>query len=170
MYSCTNLSQLPTTLTQVSGLLRKILPSALDSDVFAISSTRPSEDFLSKCQVVSQVEEDASSAKVVAIVDRSANVPEAASIIGTSRVTFNGRAAYAPDIVLVNEFVADDFLFHLVQAITTPLSKPSSAVSQQRSKAQSDGASQIMKELESSDGVRIVMSGASGNIVEVKDR
>ncbi|KAJ9641254.1 hypothetical protein H2204_002932 [Knufia peltigerae] len=170
--------ELPTTLAQVSGLLRKMLPSALDSDVFAISSTRPPQDFLSKCQVVSQAEEDddtlSSSAKVVAIVDRSANVSEAASIIGTSRVSFNGRAAYAPDLVLVNEFVADDFLFHLVQAVTTPLSKPSNSTinHQQRSspKAQSDGVGQIMKELESSEGVRVVMSGASGNIVEVKDR
>ncbi|KIW19375.1 hypothetical protein PV08_03670 [Exophiala spinifera] len=163
--------ELPMTLTHVSGLLRKILPSTLDADVFAISSTRPPEAFLSKCQVVSQVEEDTSSAKVVAIVDRSSNVPEAASIIGTSRVAFNGRAAYAPDIVLVNEFVAEDFLFHLVQAVTTPPSKPSlSAVSQQSPKAQSDGASQIIKELEGNDGVRVVMSGASCTIVDVKDR
>ncbi|KAK7890537.1 hypothetical protein LTR67_007745 [Exophiala xenobiotica] len=168
--------ELPPTLTQVSGLLRKILPSALDADVFMISSTRPSETFLSKCHVLAQTDGDQAtgsrsqlSAKVVAVVDRSANVSEAASMVGTSRVSFNGRSAYAPDIVLVNEFVADDFLFHLVQTITSPMSTTSPTASQARSKTQPDTQSPTMKELENTEGLRIIMSGANGTIVEVRD-
>ncbi|KIW58072.1 hypothetical protein PV05_02622 [Exophiala xenobiotica] len=169
--------ELPPTLTQVSGLLRKILPSALDADVFTISSTRPSETFLSKCRVLAQTDEDQAtsspsqlSAKVVAVVDRTANVSEAASVVSTSRVSFNGRSAYAPDIVLVNEFVADDFLFHLVQAITSPMSTTSPTASQARSKTQPDPQSPTMKEVENTEGLRIIMSGANGSIVEVRDR
>ncbi|KAK5203729.1 hypothetical protein LTR99_003391 [Exophiala xenobiotica] len=168
--------ELPPTLTQVSGLLRKILPSALDADVFMISSTRPSETFLSKFHVLAQTDGDQAtgsrsqlSAKVVAVVDRSANVSEAASVVGTSRVSFNGRSAYAPDIVLVNEFVADDYLFHLVQTITSPMSTTSPTASQARSKTQPDTQSPTMKELENTEGLRIVMSGANGSIVEVRD-
>ncbi|KAK5190691.1 hypothetical protein LTR92_009344 [Exophiala xenobiotica] len=168
--------ELPPTLTQVSGLLRKILPSALDADVFMISSTRPSETFLSKFHVLAQTDGDQAtgsrsqlSAKVVAVVDRSANVSEAASVVGTSRVSFNGRSAYAPDIVLVNEFVADDYLFHLVQTITSPMSTTSPTASQARSKTQPDTQSPTMKELENTEGLRIVMSGADGSIVEVRD-
>ncbi|KAK5335515.1 hypothetical protein LTR98_008515 [Exophiala xenobiotica] len=168
--------ELPPTLTQVSGLLCKILPSALDADVFMISSTRPSETFLSKFHVLAQTDGDQAtgsrsqlSAKVVAVVDRSANVSEAASVVGTSRVSFNGRSAYAPDIVLVNEFVADDYLFHLVQTITSPMSTTSPTASQARSKTQPDTQSPTMKELENTEGLRIVMSGANGSIVEVRD-
>jgi hypothetical protein len=142
-----------------------------------ISSTRPSETFLSKCHVLAQTDGDQAtgsrsqlSAKVVAVVDRSANVSEAASMVGTSRVSFNGRSAYAPDIVLVNEFVADDFLFHLVQTITSPMSTTSPTASQARSKTQPDTQSPTMKELENTEGLRIIMSGANGTIVEVRDR
>jgi hypothetical protein len=161
----------------VFDLLRKLLPLSLDAEIFAISSARPSEEFLSKCCVLSQVEEDEptsnkvkSSAKVVAIVDRSTNVSEAASILGTSILSFSGRSAYAPDIVLVNEFVADGFLFHLARAITSPMSKRSPTASQHRFKAQSDADSQTLEERKSNKYLKVIMSGANGSIVEIRDR
>lgn len=164
-------------------MLRKILASALDADVFAISNTRPSEEFLSKCHVVAQTDEDESqtigtvkdrqskpSAKVVAVVDRTANITEAASICGMSRVSFNGRSVYAPDIVLVNEFVADDFLLHLIQPATSPLFKKSNPTSQHVSKLLPDDHTKHMKELEGDVRFRVIVSGASGSVVEVMDR
>lgn len=176
------LVQLPPTLTQVSGVLRKILPSALDADIFAVSSTRPSEDFLSRCHVLAQSEDEPASradgmqskprAKAVAVVDRTAKIPEAAMAIGASRGSFNGRSVYAPDVVLVNEFVADDFLYHLVQTVTSPLwSKASTTpTSQHPSKAQPDCHARTLKELEGNEGLRVVISSSNGSIVEVKDR
>ncbi|KAK4935800.1 hypothetical protein LTR10_023207 [Elasticomyces elasticus] len=168
--------ELPPTLTQVSGVLRKILPSALDADIFAISSTRPSEDFLSKCHVLAQSDDGTNDtqskpqAKVVAVVDRTANIPEAAMAIGASRVSFNGHSVYAPDVVLVNEFVADTFLYHLVQTVTSSLSSKSPPVSTHPSKAQPDTHAKMLRELESNDGVRVVVSSSNGSIMEVKDR
>ncbi|KAI1626437.1 aldehyde dehydrogenase PutA [Exophiala viscosa] len=168
--------ELPPTLTQVSGVLRKILPSALDADIFGVSGTRPTKDFLSKCHVLEQSDDGTDNAqsepqaRVVAIVDRTADILEAAMVIGASRVSFNGRSVYAPDVVLVNEFVADNFLYHLVQTVTSPLSSKSAPASQNQSKYLPDGHARTLKELENNDGVRVVVSSSSGSIMEVKDR
>lgn len=147
--------------------MSKILPAALDADIFAISSTRPSAAFLSKCTLLDQADGDATGASVVAIVDRTANVSQAASTVGSSRILFKGKSSYAPDIVLVNEFVADDFIFHLVRAVT---SKENPPISQSLSKAHSDSHSSVMNELENNEGCKLVMSGENGSIVEIRDR
>jgi hypothetical protein len=47
--------------------------------------------------------------RCVAIVDRSADINEAAKAITAARFSFGGSSPYAPDLVLVNEFVKKDF-------------------------------------------------------------
>lgn len=47
--------------------------------------------------------------RCVAIVDRSADIDTAAKAITTARFSFGGRSPYAPDLVLVNEFVKQEF-------------------------------------------------------------
>ncbi len=148
-------------------MVSKILPAALDADTFAISSTRPSAAFLAKCTLLDQADGDATGASVVAIVDRTANVSQAASTIGSSRISFKGKSSYAPDIVLVNEFVADDFIFHLVRAVT---SKETPPISQYPSKTHSDSDPSVLKEAEDNEGCRLVNSGANGRIIEITDR
>ena len=151
-------------------MLRKILPAALDADIFAVSSTRPSAGFLSKCTLLNQTEHDGDNGNVVAIVDRTANVPRAASAVGFSRASFNGKSCYAPDVVLVNEFVADDFIFHLVHAVTSPVSKVNPSMAPRLPNVRADSHAPIMQELQSNDGCKVVMSGANGSIVEISDR
>jgi len=148
----------------------KILPAALDADVFAIASTKPSATFLSKCTLLDQTDDEGAGAKVVAIVDRTANVSQAASTVGLSRTSFKGKSSYAPDIVLLNEFAADDFIFHLVQAVTSPMLGGKEVTSPTLVKAQFDSNSSLIKELEGNDGCKVVMSGADGSIVEIRDR
>jgi aldehyde dehydrogenase (NAD+) len=150
--------------------MRKTLLVALGTDIFAISNTRPSETFLSKCTFLDQVDHDVSGAKVVAVVDRSANVAQAASIVGSSRTIFKGKSSYAPDIVLVNEFVADDFIFHLTQAVTSPVSRSIPSTFLHPLKEKTESHSSIVKELEKIEGYKLVMSGANGSIVEIRDR
>lgn len=106
----------------------------------------------------------------MAVVDRTANISHAAAALGSSRTLFKGRSSYAPDVVLVNEFVADDFIHQLVQAITSPTSRETPGFAQNSSKAPPDKHSSIIKELEGNEGCRIVMSGANGSIIEVRDR
>lgn len=142
----------------------------LDSDVFFTTNTKPPATFLSKCILLDQANDDGVDAKVVAIIDRTANISQAASIVGLSRTIFKGKSNYAPDIVLVNEFVADDFIFHLVQAVTCPMLGGKDSASPNLVKAQVGSQSSVMKDFEDNDGCRVVMSGASGSIVEIKDR
>ncbi|KAH8696272.1 Aldehyde/histidinol dehydrogenase [Talaromyces proteolyticus] len=179
--------ELPTTLTQVSAVLRAVLPKALDADIFAIIGDRISKENLSKCHVLDQTGiipaslrdggNDSNSVnlhheRVVAVVDRSANIPDAASIICASRAIFNGQSVYSPALVLVNEFVADDFLFHLAQAIISPMHKQKDILSKSShpSMGGPNGHSQIKTEFESKDNLNVIISGENGSIVEIKDR
>ena len=56
-----------------------------------------------------------SSQKSIAVVDRTADVVSAAEHIIRARFGFRGRSPYAPDVVLVNEFVKKAFLDAAVQ-------------------------------------------------------
>ncbi|KAK3378388.1 Aldehyde/histidinol dehydrogenase [Podospora didyma] len=48
--------------------------------------------------------------RAVAVVDRTANIEEAARAIVRARLSFGGTSPYAPDLVLVNEFVKEQFV------------------------------------------------------------
>jgi len=48
-------------------------------------------------------------ARAIAIIDRSADIDTAAKAIVTARFSFQGMSPYAPDLVIVNEFVKKDF-------------------------------------------------------------
>ena len=49
-------------------------------------------------------------ARAIAIVDRTADVQLAAKEVTAARFSFGGTSPYAPDVILVNEFVKKDFL------------------------------------------------------------
>jgi hypothetical protein len=152
--------------------------------VFAIVSTRISKESLSKCHVLYQgrineevteevdlISADVPSTRVVAVVDRSANVSEAASIIGVSRTAFNGQSDYSPALVLVNEFVADEFLFHLTQVIISPVrEEKATSTSSRHSKETRDDLNQLQSELSRDKNLKLVISGENGSILEIRDR
>lgn len=52
---------------------------------------------------------------MIAIVDRTADVAAAAEQIITARFAFGGTSPYAPDVVLVNEYIKKDFLEHALK-------------------------------------------------------
>jgi acyl-CoA reductase-like NAD-dependent aldehyde dehydrogenase len=58
----------------------------------------------SAAQLVSSLE-----ARTIAIVDRTADIEAAAKAIVMARFSFQGMSPYAPDLVIVNEFVHKDF-------------------------------------------------------------
>ncbi|THW04486.1 aldehyde dehydrogenase PutA [Aureobasidium pullulans] len=118
----------------------------------------------------SSVHTPGSSARVVALVDRSSDIVSAASSIVQARTAFGGNSVYAPDIVLVNEFAMKEF----VQAAKIALS-----ISIEETKGQDITASQATckiagiglteKELRGS-GANVVMRGDLGTIAIVEDR
>ncbi|USP82362.1 aldehyde dehydrogenase [Curvularia clavata] len=116
--------KLENNLRALPSLLRKLLAEALESDTFlAISSDPPSESLSACLQVLqeTQIRQPTYSqhvspqGKVVAIVDRTADLASAAEQLVTARFAFGGTSPYAPDIVLVNEFIKKDFLEHVLK-------------------------------------------------------
>lgn len=100
-------------------MLRKLLTEALESDTFLVISSDPPSESLSACVQVLQEKHISQPTysqlvspqrKVVAIVDRTADLAAAAEQLVTARFAFGGTSPYAPDVVLVNEFLKKDFL------------------------------------------------------------
>lgn len=116
--------ELQDTLLQLDSALRTLLPRALDQNTFYLSSTRITEpaELVDSAILVDQTAEgrpsttlttqvlsSSSGARAVAVVDRTADVDLAARTIAAARFGFGGTSPYAPDLVLVNEFVKRDF-------------------------------------------------------------
>lgn len=99
--------------------MKEILPKALDSETFGISSKRLQNQDLVDCTLVDQTSTASCSrtnellspteARTIAIVDRTTDIDKAARDIVTARFGFQGMSPYAPDIVIVNEFVKPQF-------------------------------------------------------------
>ncbi|KAK3325681.1 Aldehyde/histidinol dehydrogenase [Apodospora peruviana] len=110
--------------SKVDSILRSTLTKALDYNTFCIVSSVKTLDnsILDSALLVDQTGETESetitrnhlvsspNARVVAVVDRTANIEKAAEEITRARFRFNGTSPYAPDLVLVNEFVKDKFI------------------------------------------------------------
>jgi hypothetical protein len=160
-----------------------LLPQALDDDTCAVVECRPENAaFLSSCiqvfgtQINDQVPTanqliSPSTARVIALVDRTADIESAASALVSARFSFGGRSPYAPDLVLVNEFVMNDFSNAVVQKAARYFAKRV---------ATNEHAGAVGKRLESSkrfteeklneDGSVVVVSGVNGSIIHAKKR
>ena len=102
--------------------VERYLLAGLDSECFATIQKRPENNVLQQWLIIDQDgrSEDAGigksrllsspDSKVLAIVDRTANLQIAAAELLSSRFDFGGQSPQAVDVVLVNEFVADDFI------------------------------------------------------------
>lgn len=102
---------------EVDTILRELLPQVLDQDTFSISTTELSDQELSSCTLVDQTCSvssataiSSSKARTIAMVDRTADIDAAAHAIVGARFRFQGASPYAPDLVIVNEFVKKDFI------------------------------------------------------------
>ncbi|OLN95418.1 Aldehyde dehydrogenase family 3 member B1 [Colletotrichum chlorophyti] len=113
--------ELEDTLLQLDTVLRSVLPRALNQNAFCITKTITDPSILSSAILVDQTNTAAPStarannlvsstaSRSIAIVDRTADIEAAAKAITTARLSFGGQSPYAPDLVLVNEFVKKDF-------------------------------------------------------------
>lgn len=104
----------------MDAVLKNLLTAALDLNTFCIIKSLPDQAVLDEALLVDQTTNGSSrtltsellsstQARCVAIVDRSADIEAAARAIATARFSFGGSSPYAPDLVLVNEFVKKDF-------------------------------------------------------------
>lgn len=105
----------------------------------------------------------------VAVVDRTAEIDSAAQAIAEANFSFGGHSAYAPQIVLVNEFVAEQFLSGLV-AYVAHNSSPTG--NQRKETTTSDNLRSDHKSSKtiSKSHSTVVLAGSYATVLEVSDR
>lgn len=176
--SCPLASQLSETTSQVDSVLRQALTKALDVNTFHASKTTTDQSVLDDAVLVDQTSKGASSTltsqllsssqtRCVAIVDRSANIDDAARAITAARFNFGGTSPYAPDLVLVNEFVKKDFFEACSRYATLSFAKDSSA-----KRAGGDRSADTQKAIKEAEDRKQVSSFGSNDfkLVDVMDK
>ncbi|KAH6692567.1 Aldehyde/histidinol dehydrogenase [Plectosphaerella plurivora] len=102
--------------------------------------------------------------KVVAIVERDADIEVAARTLVAARTGLGGKSPYAPDLVLVNEWVKKAFL----EAASRQLA--SLAEISAKDKPSRGAQSGLVKEALSEATAHVVSSSSFGAVIDVKDR
>src|SRR2546423_9862047 len=171
------------TLSELAALLRKLLTQTLDSDTFAVVETRPDDQdpLWQHCIQVHEVLSDEtpsfgrlispSQSRVVCVIDRSADIEQAARATVRARFGFKGRSPYAPDVVLVNEFRQKQFCNAVVQEVTKHFAEQIDSNSNGSiSKRERKESSGLLKEIRDEDAATVLVSGATGGVVHLKER
>ncbi|KAJ5595734.1 hypothetical protein N7450_002192 [Penicillium hetheringtonii] len=166
--------ELPQTTMSLPVILRKILPDALDHDTFTIVSQRPDSSFMNNCFLVSQIQSESpkgllspAASRTVAIVDRTANINEAAQALVAARFALGGRSVYAPDVVLVNEFAMKPFIEAVIQHSSRYLAGENGEARQQQI---SSRRSALLDSIHKERSARVLVSGSNWGVVEVQNR
>lgn len=104
-------------MLNVDSVLKNLLPKSLDPDTFCImNATLYSQEHVflvnqtgdSNGFSANQLSSN-SSARVIAIVDRDADIECAAKAIVQARFSFQGTSPYSPDLIIVNEYIKGEF-------------------------------------------------------------
>lgn len=132
-----------------------------------------------------------SQSRCVAVVDRTAmtlppsssnvghgSISQAARDIVRARFSFNGKSPYAPDLVLVNEFVLEEFCLEAARYATSLLaSVVKSSVNESKTKpashftrSKSSDTTSLETRFQHVEGVSTLVSGSRGRIVHVQKR
>ncbi|PWY96204.1 aldehyde dehydrogenase PutA [Aspergillus sclerotioniger CBS 115572] len=162
------------------GVLKKILPQALDADTFAISEERPDSAFLKRVHMVVQNDSvpfsrntlsSPTSSRTVALVDRTANISAAAEALVSARFAFGGRSTYSPDVVLVQEFAMKEFVEAIIQRASKYLGGQNGEARQTvvNPRRASSGIS-LLDAAHKDASARVIVSGSEWGVVEVLDR
>jgi hypothetical protein len=176
--SLTTPRQLENNLRTLTSVLRSLFQSSLHPDTFAIASS-PIQDtaLLNSALVIDQNSSDRwpranvlaspSRSSVFAIVDRTADVRLAARELVAARFAFGGSSAYAPDLVLVNEFVKQEFL---QAAIEESRRLGDGRLQSEKAKGSSKVSESIEKFKKGDSKVEVVMEEAGGVVLELPAR
>lgn len=110
-----------------------------------------------------------SQGKVIAVVDRTADLPAAAEQLVAARFAFGGTSPYAPDVVLVNEFIKKEFLEQALQQSIRYLSGNEDVVANGSTKKTASKASDALKSLQDAKYYKskVITGGDNGAVVEL---
>lgn len=181
-------SQLENTMRQTPTLLKRILKETLDGDTFNLATSKVDEKELDhRCAWILQNGSSESlkanqlvspaQARVVAVVERDADLEEAAKALVTARFSFRGRSPYAPDVVLVNEWVKKEFLTAVVQQSIRYLTEEGGhtnengyVLEKRSARDKADSVLTMLEQVKKEGGARIVTSGTNGAILDIDRR
>ncbi|KAK2796523.1 hypothetical protein FQN51_009303 [Onygenales sp. PD_10] len=174
--------KVPDDLRETTKLLRKLLLQALDSDILNVIQTDvPASDLPTGVIRVLQSGSPGqakpadlispSTARTIAVVDRTANLDNAAKALVAARFAFRGKSPYAPDIVLVNDFVIERFLAAVTQHwihIRSQLNPGPDAQKNSQPKPGWDAG--LLAELQKYEEPNLICSDSRGTVIELKQR
>lgn len=162
----------------IDAILGELLPQALDNDTFGITQQPIADSAILKSSFFVDQSSTAytpglntlasnNAARTVAVVDRGADIELAAKAIVTARFSFQGSSPYAPDLVVVNDFVMSDF----VNACTRQASRyfSSANATSQSPKPKDNTTVGIFKAAESKGEIR-VFGSSEFMLASIRDR
>lgn len=175
--------QIDNSLRSLPELLKSILKEVLDADTFDISQQPISDSaFLDRClqvvqdydpeQVLSQHQiVSSTNIRTAAVVDRAADLDKAAKALVNARFAYKGRSPYAPDVVLVNEFIKKDFLQAVVRhSISVESESVVENGSSEKQKTNEHGLKELVQDLQRNGDVRVIAQEAGRAIVDIRRR
>ncbi|KAL5115930.1 hypothetical protein ACEQ8H_006152 [Pleosporales sp. CAS-2024a] len=163
--------KLENNLRALPSLLRKLLPEAMEPDTFSMLASTPSSQSLSDCFQVFQEPQAftptysqlvSPAGRVIAVVDRTADPASAAKQLVFARFAYGGTSPYAPDLVLVNEYIKQDFIQHALEQSTRFLSRPDDLGSKPTSRIAHTDTLQSLP-----SAVKLLTQGNQGAILEL---
>lgn len=155
--------------------------ATLDQETFAlVDSTTLDNEFLSHSVVQLDTRPNASAitstnsistplSRVVAIVDRSANLRDAAMDIVRARFVFRGQSPYAPDLVLVNEFCIKEFCKLVAECALPFLAGDVNGASASEKNLRRDRSENMQRDL-TEESVTMVLSGTKATVAVLHSR
>jgi hypothetical protein len=156
----------------------KLIQDALDHDILYISRTRVNTADLAHrhLKVLQNGSPETTplanelvsrpDALVAAIVERDADIQEAAKALVMMRFSLRGKSPYAPDIVLVNEWVKKEFLMAVTQHSIRFMSDAGESGTNSR-KFESQG---LLDEIVKEGFANVISAGHEGIILDIGNR
>ncbi len=163
-------------LLRTPRLVLEVVSKALDDDIFDATHVQFNESDLGHPHIrVLQSDTDGphlshhlvsdSEARVVAVVERDADLDTAAQELVRARFALRGRSPYAADVVLVNEWVKREFLEAVVRHSVRFSSEDGKKGPPKTSQGQS-----LSERVKTERGVNVLSWSSVGAIVDVEDR
>jgi acyl-CoA reductase-like NAD-dependent aldehyde dehydrogenase len=165
-------------LLRTPRLVLDLIGKALDHDIFETTTTPVNESDLGHPHIrVLQNGSDGAhlshhlvsdpEARVVAVVERDADLDGAAQELVRARFALRGRSPYAPDVVLVNEWVKREFLEAVVRHTVRFVAEDGKKTTPPPMSAPGQSLSELVR---TEKGVNVLSWSSAGAVVEVEDR
>jgi acyl-CoA reductase-like NAD-dependent aldehyde dehydrogenase len=164
-------------LLRTPRLVLDLIAQALDHDIFETTTNNPITDADLDHPHIRVLQNGTDSAhlthhlvsdpesRVVAVVERDADLDSAAQELVRARFALRGRSSYAPDLVLVNEWVKREFLEAVVRHSVRFASEDG-----KKAPARAASGGSLTELVKTEKGVNVLSWSSAGAVVDVEDR